>query len=442
MADTHAVVIGAGIAGLCSARALAGFYDRVTVLDRDALPDRTTPRSGAPQGNHAHAVLVRGVMAVRDLFPGLVEELAAEGRPSGDVLAGARVYLGPHRLTPVRSDLEGLCVARPVLEHRMRRHLAALPPVTFAPETTVAGLVTEAGRVTAVRLKDRTLPADLVVDASGRGSRMPRWLDELGYGETPEERVDIDMAYSSCVFDVPPGTVDARLGVLMAPGADNPRGGSAVDLGGGHWLISLFGYRGYHPPVTPDGFVDFTARLAGPDLHRAASAGTPVGRPIRFRTPAAVRRHYERLPRFPENLVVLGDAVSSFNPVYGQGMTIAASEAVALRDHLRTRGTRDFGLLRRVNAEAGAVAWMMSNTNDLAIATIPGHRSRMVRLNNAYLARLRRVAAYDGKVARAFMRAANLVDPPLALVRPSIAYRVLTKGRSRTPEEVLARVDA
>ena len=427
MADTHAIVVGAGVAGLCAARVLAESFDRVTVLDRDVLPQSGDPRPGVPQGRHVHAVLVRATLAIRELFPGLIEEAAAEGMPMGDVLADSCAYLGPHRLRPAPSGLEGICISRPQLEFRLRRRLAELSNVGIAAESVV-GLTASAGggAVTGVRLgPERELPGDLVVDASGRGSRATRWLTDLGHSAPPEQRFDVDVAYSSCTFAIPRGAVGNDLGILVVGTPRNPRGGGVVDMGGGEWLVSLAGYRGNHPPVTLDGFLDFAARLPVPDIHRALRAATPVGTPVRFRYPQAVRRHFERLPRFPDGLVIVGDAVSSFNPVYGQGMSVAALEALLLRRHLRAHGAQGLAGLRHQIAEASAVAWSMSTNNDLRMPWIPGRRPPSVRLGNAYLALLHRAARHDAHVARAFMRVANLVDGPAGIARPSIALRVL-----------------
>jgi 2-polyprenyl-6-methoxyphenol hydroxylase-like FAD-dependent oxidoreductase len=431
--NSHAVVIGAGIAGLCTARVLADTFDRVTVLDRDALPVEGIARPGAPQGRHVHAILVRGTSALRELFPGLVEDMVADGIVLGDVLADSRAYMGRYRLAPARSGLEVLGIARPNLEYRLRERVSRLPNVTVRAETVAEGWTLSPDRtlVTGLllradgRMDHQTLSADLTVDASGRRSRTPEWLVEAGYPAPGEQRIAINIAYSSCTFTIPADAIGTRLGLLVTPTPDNPRGGAISDLGNGHWLVSLSGYGSFHPPVSAAAFVDFARRLAVPDIYDALRQATATGTPVRYRIIEVVRRHYERLSRFPEQLVVLGDAVSSFNPVYGQGMSVAAEEALVLRRHLQRNGTQDFARLRRQFAKSSAAAWTMSVNSDLRMPWIPGKRPPTVRLGNAYLSLLHRAAHHDPHVAKAFMRVANLVDGPAGIVRPAVVGRVL-----------------
>ena len=431
VAASHAIVIGAGIAGLCAARVLTDTFDSVTVLDRDTLPADGQPRAGVPQGRHVHAVLVRGSRAIRDLFPGLVEDFVADGVPTGDLLANTRAYNGPYRLAPVDSGLEGIYIARPDLEHRIRERLATLPNVTITTGRTVVGLTASSGTVTGVRTVTAgteapdELGADLVVDASGRGSRTPQWLTDLGYRQPPEQRVRIDINYSSCTFSMPADVIDHAHGVLVTPTPTNPRGGGLIDMGDDRWLVSLTGYRDTAPPVELDDFTEFARQLAIPDIYHALCRATPTGKPVRFRMPEAVRRRYDKLTHFPDGLVVLGDAACTFNPIYGQGMSIAAQEALVLRRHLQRHGGRRTSRLRSQIARAGAGAWMMSVNYDLRMPWVPGRRTPVVRLGNAYLALLYPVSTRDGAVARAFMRVANLVDRPAMIARPSIALRVV-----------------
>jgi 2-polyprenyl-6-methoxyphenol hydroxylase-like FAD-dependent oxidoreductase len=430
---THAIVIGAGIAGLFAARVLSETHDRVTVVDRDALPGDGVARSRVPQGQHIHAVLMQGVLVIRELFPGLIEDLVAGGAPMGDILTQARTYAGAYRMAPAHSGLSAVCVSRPYLEYRIRDRLAALPNVEFMAGRTVVGLTVSPGdmAITGVRTADdglrglEMLTGDLVVDASGRGSQTPHWLEELGFPVPSEDRVHIDVAYSSCTFAMPADVIDRALGILVIGTPANPRGGGLIDLGNNNWLVSLSGYHGAHPPVTPDAFIDFARQLPVPDIYEALLQATPTANPVRFRVPDVVRRRYDRLARFPKGLVVLGDAVANFNPVYGQGMSVAAQEALVLRRRWQEHGDEGFDRLRKDIARTGAVAWTMSVNSDLRMPWITGRRTATVRFGNAYLARLQRVAQHDPQVALAFMRVANLIDAPARMLRPSTAWRVL-----------------
>jgi 2-polyprenyl-6-methoxyphenol hydroxylase-like FAD-dependent oxidoreductase len=434
------VVVGAGIGGLCAARVLADFFERVTVIDRDTLPSDGEARAGVPQGRHLHALLTGGARAIGDdLFPGLVDDLVAAGAPTGDILADGRCYFDRCRLAQTPSGLPGIGVSRPYLEYRVRRRLADQPNVSILSAQAVDGLVASAdgAAVSGVRVGPSTptgpravINADLVVDTSGRRSQTPRWLAELGYPQPVEERIRIDVAYASCVATLPDPALNGDSGIVIGATIDTPCGGAIIGVENGQWLVSLAGYRGAHPPVMPDEFVAFARTLPTPDIYEALRAATSLSKPVRYHIPDAVRRRYERLPRFPDGLVVLGDAVCSFNPVYGQGMSVAAAEALILRDCLR-QGSAGLRRIRGKIARAGAVAWSMSVSSDLRMPWIDGPRTPLVRLGNAYAAWLYRAARHDPAVARAFMRVANLVEPPARLARPSIALRVLARGRRR-----------
>jgi 2-polyprenyl-6-methoxyphenol hydroxylase-like FAD-dependent oxidoreductase len=432
----HAVVIGAGIGGLFAARVLSEFYEHVTVIDRDTLPRDSDSRSGVPQGRHLHALLTAGALVIREFFPGLIEDLIADGAPTGDILARGRVYFDGHRMAQAPSGLPGLGATRPELEHRIRLRLADLANVRVVAPCRAVGLTAsrDGHTVTGVRVASSTaaddqdvLAADLVVDASGRGSILPRWLADIGYPQPEEDRIGIDVAYASCAVALPNEALDGDLGVAVGATVDIPRGGGLVRTANERWLVSLAGYHGHHPPVTPDGLLAFARTLVAPDLYEALRHATLLSSPVRYRIPYAVRRRYERLDRFPDGLVVLGDAVSSFNPLYGQGMSVAAKEALILQRCLQ-QGPHSLRRFRYKIGRTGTVAWLMSVSSDLRMPWIEGRRTPLVRFGNAYAARLFRAAERDPAVARAFMRVANLVDPVACVVRPTIAVRVLAGG--------------
>jgi 2-polyprenyl-6-methoxyphenol hydroxylase-like FAD-dependent oxidoreductase len=440
----HAVVLGASMAGLLAARVLADAYAQVTVIDRDQLPPTGIHRRGVPHGRHTHALLARGQQALEELFPGLTAELVAHGVPAGDVLGNGRWYLGGHRLRQTHTGLVALCASRPFLEGHVRGRVRALPNVGFLDACAILGLATtpDGGRVTGTRVRrwtdggaEQVLDADLVVDATGRGSRTPLWLEALGYPRPPTEQVRIGLGYATRTYRLPPDALSEDLGVLHAPTPQHPRGGALLLVEDGRWMVTLAGMLGDHPPTDPDGFLAFSRSLRFPDIYQVIRDGEPLDDPVGFRFPASVRRRYERLRQFPDGLLVMGDAVCSFNPIYGQGMSVAALEALALRRHLR-RGVipqprRWFCDLARVVD----VPWDIAVGGDLAFPGVQGRRTTKVRLVNAYLARLHAAAAHDADLASAFMRVAGLVAPPRSLLRPGVAARCCGQAwlRRRAP---------
>lgn len=430
----HAVVLGGSMAGLLAARALAETYPEVTVLDRDELVPGVVARRGAPQGRHIHALLARGQQVLEELFSGLTDELAALGAPVGDMLGDARLLFGGHRLARARTGLHVLSVSRPLLEDRVRARIRGLGNVRFAPPCDVVGLRPshDGRRVSGVQVLRRadasareTIEADLVVDATGRGSRTPKWLESLGFDRPEEDRVRVDVGYATRRYRLPADGLGGDIGCVQGPVPDRPRGGALARIEGDAWILTLFGMLGDHPPKDPAGFSSFARSLQFGDLRDAIVAAEPLDDPIGFRFPANVRRRYERLRRIPEGLLVLGDAHCSFNPIYGQGMTVAGLQALALRDHLRSGAGSSTRSVLRMLAGAIDVPWELAIGADLSLPGVEGPRPLRRRAINRYVTRLQAAAAADPELSRAFVRVTGLIDRPETLLRPATALRVL-----------------
>ena len=436
----RALVVGGGIAGLLAARVLAECHLEVQVLDRDELdPARShDPRRGVPQGRHIHALLPRGREILEELFPGLTGQLIDAGAPSGDLLGDARLHLGGHRFARAAAGLMTVSVSRPSLESCIRARVAELPNVTFGPPTDVLGLVTtpDGERVRGVRVLRRAddsaeevLDAAVVIDAMGRGSRTPAWLRHLGYDQPTEDRIGGDLGYATRHYRLDPEVLGGDWGTLQAPTPTCPRGGVLARIEGDRWTVTLFGMLGDHPPTDPAGFVAFAGSLPFSDVHAAIRTGEPLDAPVAYRFPASVRRRYERLRHFPDGLLPIGDAVCSLNPIYGQGMTVAALQALALRERVRRDGTAEPRRWLRRAARIVDAPWDMVVGGDLAFPEVAGPRTAKVRLLGAYMARLHAAAAHDPRLAVSFARVMALMDPPTSLLRPGTAARVLRGGR-------------
>jgi 2-polyprenyl-6-methoxyphenol hydroxylase-like FAD-dependent oxidoreductase len=434
----HAVVLGGSITGLLAARVLADAYDRVTVVDRDELAPGATARRGAPQGRHIHGLLARGQQALEELFPGLVAELTRRGAPAGDVLGDARLLLGGHRLARTDAGLVVLSVSRPLLEDRIRARVRALPGVRFAPPSDAVGLrcSPDRRRVTGARLLRRAdasaeevIDASLVVDATGRGSRAPAWLETLGFGQPKVDRIRVDVGYVTRRYRLSSDALGGDIACVHGPTPDRPRGGALARLEDDIWILTLFGLLGDHPPKDRDGFDAFAASLRFSDLQDAVGAAEPIDGPAAYRFQANVRRRYERMGRFPDGLLVMGDASCSFNPIYGQGMTVAALQALALRDHLTPGTVPCSAHVLRALARVIDDPWEMAIGADLSVPGVDGRRTPGRRIAGAYVRRLQAAAAHDPALARAFMRVTGLVDRPDAILRPAIALRALRPRR-------------
>jgi 2-polyprenyl-6-methoxyphenol hydroxylase-like FAD-dependent oxidoreductase len=431
-----AVVIGASMGGLLAARALCDTYAHVTVIDRDLLPDAAASRRGVPQGRQLHVLLARGREALDELFPGLTDELVAMGVPAVDLHEQVDWVNNGYPMRKAPSTLHALGLGRPLLEHAVRSRVAALPGVVLLSGYEATGLVAtqDARRVVAVQVQERgnselrELRADLIVDASGRASRMPRWLTELGYPTVREERVPVDITYVTRLYHREPGHLGGLLGVLTNATPEIPRTGVIAAQDGGQFAIALSGMLGDVPPTDDAGMAAFARTLAAPHFAELLSSATPTTDPVMMRFPASQRRRYEKMRRFPDGLLVMADAMCSFNPVYGQGMTVAALQALLLQ-RLLAQGTpkpRDF--FRRA-AKLVDRPWSISVGSDLKFPGVSGPRTMQVRFVNAYIDRLHAAATADRVLGAAFLRVINLIDPPTRLLDPRIVARVVRGAR-------------
>ncbi|MDQ3825840.1 MAG: FAD-binding monooxygenase [Actinomycetota bacterium] len=438
----HAVVLGASFAGLLAARVLADVYTQVTIIDRDELPETNMHRRGVPQGHHVHGLLAAGQQALEELFPGFTEELVSHGVPTGDMLANSRLYFSGHRLRRAHAGLVVLCPSRPCLEGHIRAKIRALPNVALVDRRDVVGLATtpDHRRVTGARVLRRTdgsaeevLSADLVVDAMGRGSRTPAWLEALGYARPDKEQVGIRLGYATRTYRLRHGALGGNLAVLHGATLKHPRAGVLQLIEGDQSMLTLAGILGDFPPTDPGGFLDFAGSLQFPDIYQAIQDAEPLDDPIPFRYPASVRHRYERLTQCPDRFVVMGDAMCHTNPLYGHGMSIAALEALALRRHLT--GASEPAPLRFFQDLARIVdmSWDIAVGGDLVFPGVEGRRTPKIRLSNSYLARYQAAAAHDATLATAFVRVAALIDPPQALLRPGLALRVFQRRRHPAP---------
>ena len=442
----HAVVLGASMGGLVAARVLSDFYDRITVVERDVLPPDAANRRGVPQGRHVHALLGRGAAALTELFPGLSETVVDAGAPTMDYRDLSEVYFsmaghevgragGFTTVPPV------LIPSRPLLESVVRQRLRAIGNVTLLEGYDVADLTSTAGgsRVTGAQIHahnghgEQALDADLVVDATGRGSRTPVFVEALGYGRPAEDSVHVRLCYSSQLLRLPPGTLKEKM-VLVSPVPGRPTGAALLGYENDTWMFTVFGMAGVEPPCELTEMLAFAEGLVPEHVLAAVQAGDPLAEICRFRYPESRWRRYDKMRRFPAGLVVLGDAICSFNPIYGQGMTVAALQAQALRECLE-RGTADLARRYfRAAAKPIGVAWQFAVGGDLNLPEVEGHRPLGLRLSNKYVERLQTAAQSDLAVAEQLTRVIGLLDPPATLLHPKILLSAARAGRRRQTE--------
>ncbi len=430
----RAVVIGASVAGLLAARALSEAYPQVVVVDRDELPDDPSQRDGVPQGRHGHTLLAGGREALEALLPGLTEELVALGAGTGDVQERTALYVGDRPLAPGHSGLTTLMMSRPLLEWTLRRRVGALPGVTVLDRRSALDLTWSADRtrVTGVFVAPldpagatRLVPADLVVDASGRTSRTTEWLARHQVAAPPESRVRVDLAMTTRHFRRQVDDAGGALAVAHRPTRTAPRAGLLLAQEGDVWAASLTGYHGDRPPTALADFTAYARTLCSPVLADLVAALESLDDGSTCRFPANVRRHYEELAWFPDGLLVTGDALCAVDPTLGQGTTLAALEALALRDCLR-RGRDDLAVrFFRQAATDLEVPWAQAVA---AAPLAPGATARSpmrTELGRRYTGALQAAGTDDPLVAGALLRVGHLTAAPSSLLTPRYAVRAL-----------------
>ena len=448
----HAVVLGASMSGLLAARVLSDFYRTVTVVERDVLPAEPVNRRGIPQGRHVHALLGRGGQIIDEFFPGFLRELVDEGAITLDDGDFSKIYIsfGGHVLVrsgfAQRTDAPMHLSSRPFLEYHVRRRLLAIPNVTILDGHDVVDLIptSDRTRVAGVQVasradeSERQLTGDLVVDVMGRGSRTPAFLEGIGYERPAEDHVVMRITYASQLMRIPPADVERVVVIGAAPG--RPRGMFLSSYENDQWMFTVWGMLGNEPPAELAGMLDFASDYAPPHVLAAVRAGEPLGEVVRHRMPSSQWRRYDKLRRFPDGLLVCGDAICSFNPVYGQGMTVGALDALALRDCLRSGGQDLARRYFRKAAKSIAVAWQMAAGNDLAFPEVEGRRSMSTRVANRCTDWVLGICSYDVVVAEKFFRVNNFLDSPIRLLHPAFIFRLATASRRRRRRDELLPV--
>ena len=442
MIGRQAVVIGAGIGGLAAAGALAGFFEHVVVLERDELPADAIDRQGAPQGRHNHALLAGGQRALGELFPGFEEDLARAGAVPLCVNADFCTEMPGFDPFPNR-DLgwHVFSMSRPLIEQTARRRVQRLPNVTLRSRCRARTLeATGKGRAAAVvgvRCDDaqggsETVSADLVVDASGRGSLTCDLLAAIGLPQPAATVIGVDIGYATAVFAIP-GRVPAdwKAVLTMPQQPESSRGALLLPLEGEErWMVSVGGRYGEKPPGDAEGFLDFVRQLRTPTMYNAIRHATPLSGVARFAFPASIWRHFEHLQAFPQGLLPLGDAICRFNPIWGQGMTVAAQEAVLLRRLLGASSGGARGLADLAPAfftQACSVIespWGQAAVPDFVMPETEGERPPDFENQLRFGGALARLAAEDAEVHKLVAEVRHLIRPSSDLRVPELVARV------------------
>lgn len=448
--ERHALVIGGSIAGLLAAQVLTKYFNQVTIIERDHLSAQPEQRPGVPQAHHLHVLLKRGLDVIEQLFPGIQTELAASGAVAINASADYLWY-GLGGWTPrFNSDLNFYSLSRNLLEWIIRRRLAANNRVVFVQASQVTSLLSNPNKthVTGVQVRQKIahkqdtfyrqtdLTADLVVDASGRNSRAPRWLEAMGYTPPKETVINSFLGYASRLYELPENFQADWQGALVTAKAPGTRGGVMSAIEGNRWIVTLAGIGRDYPPTDEAGFLDFARSLRNPIIYEAILDAKAISPLIAYHRTENSWHHYEKLSRLPSGFVVIGDAVCAFNPVYGQGMTTAALGALTLDECLNKQLSRHadgnlVGLSQSFQKQLSkiiAVPWLMATGEDFRWnTTVGGRPNLMTKLMQLYLDQVLLLAAESSDIHRLFLEVMHLLKPPSVFFHTNVFRQVLQR---------------
>jgi len=436
---SHALVVGSSVAGMLAAWVLSQHFDRVTIVERDQLPDEAAYRNGVPQARHLHLLLARGHQALSQLFPNFAGDLKALGVSTIDIGSDAAFRTAGGWTKRTRSGIITNPVSRITVDYYLRQQLKTRGNIDFLPQTEVRNYILSEDRlrVTGVEVSSRaehtsqSLQADLIVDASGRSSNTPQFLEAFGFPVPSQTVVNSYLGYATRWYKLPPGQhYDwCIMAVGLIASEAKLSGGAAQVVEGDRLVLTLVGANKNYPPTDEADFMEFLRNLPSPALYETVKDLEPDSPIYGYRRTENVWNHYERLPRFPDDLLVMGDAYCGFNPIYGQGMTVAAMEAQQLDRVLGQRGGDLNGLPQvwfKTLSELVQTPWLLATGEDLRFPGTEGDRPGLAaRLAQKYVDQLIRFAPLDTDLGIAVAKVTQLVEPPLSMFQPRIVARLL-----------------
>lgn len=431
----HAVVIGGSVTGCLTAAVLARRFERVTVIEKSDFYDETGPRQSVPQEHHVHLLLLRGKQIIDRIFPGILSALEQSGAQVADLGHDVKWYQGGRWKNRYRSGIYAHYCSRRLIDNQLRRCLAAVPRVDILSGTRVTRIeFSGAGdqrAVSGVIVDDgsgeRSVSCDLLVDASGRGTHMPTWLKEAGFGTVENSVVKTELGYASRIYRRLPAFAEQWQVLLVLPTAPAQRSMGVISpIEGNRWMVTTGGWFGHFPGKDPDDFLQALAALPVPDIHEVIRDAEPLSEVFTFKMPGSRRSHYDRIEHWPSGLLVVGDALSSMNPLYSQGMTIGALEADCIDTRLDEVLAGSLNCRQLQGLLCGVVdgAWNMATTEDFRFPETIGKRTWRTRFHHWYGAGLGKLSASNRRALETQIGVTNLVMEPNRLYTPAIVSRI------------------
>ncbi|MCU0553093.1 MAG: monooxygenase [Leptolyngbya sp. Prado105] len=422
--NQHAIVIGGSIAGLLAARVLSEYFERVTIVDRDQLPLTAEPRRGVPQSVQPHVLYAKGYQILEALFPGIGEALSHAGAVpfdwGQDFLYFQAGHWTPTTETPV--GMKSYTCTRPLLESTIRQQVSHIPNVEFLPGQRVIGLLLKGSEIKGIKLAQRELSAQLVVDASGRSTQTPQWLQDLGFTPPPVTVIDPRLGYATRRYRIP-NPPSCKILLISQEPPHQKRLGYLAQVENDQWIATLGGYGQDYPPIEHSGFLEFAQSLADPMFYQAIAQAEPTSEIRAHRATMNRLYHYERI-EMPAGLIAIGDSVCALCPVYGQGMTVSGLSALVLQRWLAKSKSANF---QKQLAQSNVFPWSLATGFDSKFPTTKGAiaPNPIAKLFQAYTNRLTEIAQNDIEVHLQFLQMAHMLKSPNVLFHPKLILKAL-----------------
>ena len=437
----RAVVIGGSVAGLMTAKTLSPFFREVVILEKDTLNSENGLHKGVGQGPHSHVLLPSGM----EILKQLLDSTELNPREYGIYPADAAEELKWFQFGVWKKRFHsgvnmGWC-HRSQFEWRVRQDVLSVDNILLNSGARVVGLMVaeEGNRIKGVQYQAgsgkediKALEADLVIDASGRGTHTPKWLSEANIASVTEDEVRTQISYTTRRFRLPPSLKDSLDWKVLAIYPEPPhvkRGGMIYPLGNGEWMTTLVGFNGEIAPSDIDGYMDYAQSLPQPELYEVLKQSTPIGDPLNYRVPGSLWRRYDDSKQWPGNYAVVGDAVCSFNPIYGQGITMVLKDLQKLRALLE-RKESDFtpATMTHLQKQIGKgkiIPWLMAASPDFMYTGTTGNKPPGVSIMNSYIKALMKLAGKDQDIHQRFIEAFTFLKSPAVLMTPSVIGKVV-----------------
>ncbi len=433
----QAVIIGGSIAGMCAARVVSEFYEKVIIIERDPILENASIRPGVPQSRHLHAILLRGLQIMQDLFPELEAELDRNNVP--EVMDGIDFrMLFPDGWSPLMTlGLKARSCTRPMLESAIRKQVLKIPQIEMIDRAQVDApiLDDQHKKIIGVRVRENSgrqsqIHADLLIDASGRNSRSAQWLAELNFGIVQENIVNAFWGYAARMYEIPSDFKKHWKGIYIMNKAPNfPRMGIALPMEDNRWLVNLAGVMKDYPPSDEEGFLRYAQSLRSSEIYDAIRCAKPLSPIYEFRHTANRRRYFENLQRWPERFLVMGDSLCAFNPVYGQGMSVCALEAQALQNFLAQNGNLENGGAQRFQKKIASIVepcWMLATGEDHSWPGTEGAPPKKVmKIMQWYVHKIIALAPSNRLAFRRFKEVSHMMKSPAVFFHPKLLIPVM-----------------